>query len=298
METGQLQHTFYDNLPMSAALALSTNGKWLTSSSSNGIMRIWNLSTGALLETLDCPHMSIERLKFSKDDYYLLGTSFDDEGDCVMVWETNSFDLVFAIQLQYRIDAITFSSTGRLIAVGGILQEDILVLETATGDTLHRLQKLSAASLKLNFAANDDLLITGGDDNHMKIYHTGSGNLEKDILCEGKILEFSQNGKLLALAVSSGELHIRRTMENSLQSVLFGSQHETRSQTRRYAFSLDEKRFVELHVNTAINVWDTITGNLYWNCKTTPFLIGRGSFSVLGSDLAGVVYSLGRHISL
>ena len=66
LETGQLQHTFHDNLNYDLQLQFLWNGTRLASSTSESTVRIWSSITGALLGTLEAQSRDVFRLDFPK----------------------------------------------------------------------------------------------------------------------------------------------------------------------------------------------------------------------------------------
>ena len=216
-----------------------------------------------------------------------------------MVWETTSFDLIFTIESSCFTKSVVFSPSGRLIAVPKS-EEGLILLGTATGEILHTLTDCLdslrfAEHGSLRFTEDDHLLIVKRNSDHLKIYHTGTGALVKEILYTGRILGTSLHGKLVAVLVSSGEIQMWKLMDNSLLSTLLDSQHHTDSW--RYAFSPDEKQFISCRNDETINIWDAITGNLLWNSGQIV-LLRCGWFCWLPeSDLIAIMHEKRKSVS-
>jgi WD40 repeat protein len=148
------------------SLAFSPDGKLLASSALDGTIKIWDVSKGALLKTLQSGASS---LTFSPDGGFLAGS----DGDKIKLWRTKDWQLTKILQRQdvKSNSPIAFSPDGKLMVAGGGGWEEI--------------------------KPNNWVIIGGG----IKVWDIRKGHLLK-IVSSDTIIEavsFSPNGKILAV---------------------------------------------------------------------------------------------------
>ena len=107
----QAGHSSYIN-----CLAVSQNGQFVASGSNDRTVKIWDLSTGKLLKTLQGHNFEINNVKFDPSSKYLMSHNFAE----TKVWDIlNGTELTTVFQDSvFDISSVAFSPDGNLMAVG------------------------------------------------------------------------------------------------------------------------------------------------------------------------------------
>ncbi|NEP08594.1 MAG: WD40 repeat domain-containing protein [Okeania sp. SIO4D6] len=98
------------------AVAISSDGKTLASSSYDGTIKIWNLSNGKLLHTINAHADAIESLAMSPDGKILASGSWDNR---IKLWNIANGTLIQTLKGHTDdVKAIAISSDGTTLASG------------------------------------------------------------------------------------------------------------------------------------------------------------------------------------
>jgi WD40 repeat protein/transcriptional regulator with XRE-family HTH domain len=196
-------------------LILSPDDTMLASSSDDGTVKIWNISTGQLLEVLKASQR-VWSVRFSSDGSVL---AYGDDNGLVMLWNTKTRKYLKTSHISgnpKRTHSIAFHPSQRILAVAGgdslirLLdlesgaflkeieghQDDIFAVifssdgkllasgsydnsirlwDAATGRCLHKLEGHTAWIYDIVFSDNGDLIISGSDDHTVRVWNTQTG---------------------------------------------------------------------------------------------------------------------------
>jgi WD40 repeat protein/serine/threonine protein kinase len=114
------------------ALDISPDGRLAASAAKGGGIDLWELSTGALVRSIESGLDRIGALRFGPDAAHLTSTGGDDE---IRVWSTETGRCVNAVSLP-RSHRRVLSGDGRLALVNHMFEESIRLWDAFTGECL------------------------------------------------------------------------------------------------------------------------------------------------------------------
>jgi WD40 repeat protein len=162
---------FYEAWNTPLAIALAPDSQKLAVASF-GEAKILNVSDSTVIIELESapPSSLVLRLDYSPDGSHLSGA---DANGGIIIWDTNSGDLVQTLQIPLdtctRVENVTYSPDGRLLAVK--CRENVKVFESKNGSLLANLESspddmwLGASSMWISFTPDNRYLIYCAYDN-------------------------------------------------------------------------------------------------------------------------------------
>ncbi|MCY7279168.1 MAG: AAA-like domain-containing protein, partial [Phormidesmis sp. CAN_BIN44] len=189
-------------------IAFSRTGKYVVSTSLNGMVNVWNISSG------EVKHLNnigkVNAVAFSSDnEMKFIATASDNR---IQIRETESWRLVRQLELQTYVNAIAFSPDSKLIATATVdtvnlnkTGEDQItakIWEIDSGRLISSLNQGNSVNA-LSFSPDGELIVTASADGTAQVWKTASGERMGQLLQHrGVILDvaFSPDGKYVATA--------------------------------------------------------------------------------------------------
>ena len=219
LQTGRPTQSLLGHKDWISALAISPNGTTLASASLDGTIKLWDLTTGILLGTLNSDRVST--IAFSPDGTTLAAGSrmlrwtdgkVSREG--IQLWDLASQRLRATIGSK-AVSAIGFSPDGKLLS-GGSTQTRIWDWSTQT-----LVKTLDSGDLTaLRFTPDGQTLITGSS--RTKLWEVSSGQLIQTLNSGTLALALTPDGQLFATA-SGGSVYLWRLPTRQVFGSLRGS---------------------------------------------------------------------------
>ena len=219
LQTAQPIRSLQGHRDWITALAFSPTGAALASASLDGTIKLWNLTSGALVATLRSGRVSA--IAFSPDGTTLAAGSrmlqwtdgkVGREG--IQLWDLATQQLRATLGSK-AVSAIAFSPDGRFLAGGSSFTR---IWDVATQKLLHTLD--SGELTALRFTPDSQTLLTGSS--RTKLWQPSSGELIQ-ILNSGTLaLTLTQDGQLFATA-SGGSVYLWRLPTRQVFGSLRGS---------------------------------------------------------------------------
>ncbi|KAJ6032534.1 WD40-repeat-containing domain protein [Penicillium herquei] len=170
-EWGFLLQTL-DTYKIAISIAFHPEGKLLACGASDGLIGIWDFTTGAPKQIFQAHKFPVLSITFSKTG--LLASGADD---VVKLWDPE-LELVLHTLLGHRnnINDVTFSPDGNVLATCSA-DRTIKLWNVSTGTLLSTLQGHSEEVNSISFSFDENLLASGSLDNTVNIWDisTGSG---------------------------------------------------------------------------------------------------------------------------
>ena len=246
------------------SLALSSDGQWLASGSTDISVKLWEVATGQEWRTLRGHTQAVNAVAFSRDDKTLASGGNDKT---VRLWDVATGRLLRAIEAHDGfVMGVAFSPDRQTLASCGA-DKTIKLWDYATGRLAHTLTGYADSADTLAFSPDGKILASGGGaDRSVKLWDTTTW-LELRTLKGGKgavnALAFSPDGRTLAFGNDE-------TGDGNGQSVIYLRDVATGREIRTLlagtpylfavAFSPDGRTVAGATEDSRINLWDAATG--------------------------------------
>lgn len=167
-------HVSTKNVAPIIGAALSPNGRWLATGSEDSKVKIWNVASGQLQQTLEGHATSITALSFSPDGQFLASADFSGQ---LITWDWQKGEQNFTYKKDRHINTITYSNDGKILVL------DDLILERATHKEISINQGHLLNVNAVCFAPDDKFLVTAGSfaDASVKVWDAHTGHLIRDL---------------------------------------------------------------------------------------------------------------------
>ncbi len=150
------------------AVAFSPDGKILASGADDATVRLWRVSNGSLLRTLDKGEWIVLSLAFSPDGTLLAAGTGDD----ISLWRVADGSLVRTLKDERigrgGVESVAFSPDGTLLAASA--DSAILLWRVADGTLLQVLEGHQGAVHSLAFSPDGTLLASGSEDGTVRLW--------------------------------------------------------------------------------------------------------------------------------
>ncbi|KAH8807278.1 putative wd40 protein [Xylogone sp. PMI_703] len=239
------------------SVAISLNGQLLASSSTDGTIKLWDLTTGELHQTLNV-YSNVLSVTFSPDIQLLASGSIDG---IIRLWDLTTGELYQTLQdhsgpvvISPNGQLLVFSSNGQVIELWSITSQLYLIMEGYSGHSGH----INSAA----FSPNGGLLaFTLWDPTIGEIPHVLEDRIEAILS-----VTFSPNGQLLACGSSSG-IKLWDLTTWKLCQTITDITHQSSSPGRisLVEFSPDGQFLTSSSGDKIIKLWNPTTGEL---CQT------------------------------
>lgn len=224
-----------------ATFALSPDGKMLATSRWFSEIRLWNGTTGELLDVVDDRKMS--------EDYAVITAI----GDPNQTEEERQKDQIRQMTAERHLRTVAFSSDGQTVASGGV-GALVELWDAASGDFVRRLDANGEVNA-LDFSPDGKYLAAGGwGKMTTKVWHTDSWEMAYEIeghsgrTCVG----FSPDGRTLATSGADCVIRLLDLSTGKMRSISTGHQKLISS----VVFSPDAKTLAVACEDSLVTLWD------------------------------------------
>ncbi|MFW9820649.1 MAG: serine hydrolase, partial [Candidatus Thorarchaeota archaeon] len=164
-------------------VVFSPDGQTLASGSHDGSIKIWDISSGEVLNTLQGHYYSVISLAFSPDGSKLASGGW---GKKINIWDLPSGSLIHSWSISpYIALDLVFSPDGKSLAVGRgewggnfaqPQQNTLYLLNVSNGEILKNFTGHTNAVTSVLFSADGSWMASGSWDNTVKIWNTSTCN--------------------------------------------------------------------------------------------------------------------------
>lgn len=224
-------------------------------------LRLWDLSSGSLAQTLDLAGEKLTSIRFSNDGQ-LLAVGGARGG--VRIWELPSATLKLEFRSPGQVDALTISADRKLIAAAP-LEEAVEVWDLPAAKQVAKIRAPFSGTSAMAFSPDSRWLATADGDTTIRLYDSRTGILRNsvdDLLLESFTIVFSSDGKYI---LTGGADKVINVIDASSGKVLrsLAKQDDVLVDLRQ---SRDGKRLAAAYVNpddpsepAPVVIWDLET---------------------------------------
>lgn len=246
----------------------SPDGQQLASASQDGAVRLWDAKTGAALHTFEGISTASPFIAFSSDSQTL---AFADWIHPVRLWNPKTGAVLKELQLEYRINSLTFSPDDRQLASAS--GKSVQLCGAKTGQALQTLNGHADEVTSVVFSPDGQQLASGSNDRTTRLWDIKTGATLQTMQEHSSVVNcvaFAPDKQLIASAASDKTVRLWdlgsgavRTLEGHSDTVAF------------VAFSPDGQQLASASWDGTVRLWDFKTG------KTLKIL--RGHFQLVST---------------
>ena len=243
------------------AVSFSPDGKIIASASFDKTIKLWQVSTGKLLTTLDGHQERLWSLRFSPDGKTLASSSYDST---IKLWNVADGTLIKTIfgHNKTQVRSVDFSPNGKLLASSD--SRGWIKLWNPKDGTLiksipaHRTKKgRSWWVTAIKFNRDGKILASTSSDRTVKLWKVANGSLNLLKILKGhrgnvRTVDFHPNNNYLASAGADGMVKLWDLNKGEELQTLRGH----RNPVWAVQFTPDGKRLVSASSDSTIKLWN------------------------------------------
>ncbi len=268
------------------SLAFLSNDTMLASASNDGVIKIWEVESGKLLETLRSSAEAAGIIAASRDGRWL---AIPDDGYIIRLFNvTDKTQTGELLGHRQHINTLAFSPDGKLLASAG--EDDIVsIWDVENQQKIGNLTQNTDNVLTLEFSPNGRILVAGDSEGGIRYWDVATWK-ELAYTSAGReavtTLAFSPEGNWLASGGEGNQLKLWQTGIERNDRVFEGAPDTVYT----VRFSPDEKWLILGGTTDAIQIWSVETGEIIYrlnghNNDVRAVAISRdGQFLASGGD--------------
>jgi WD40 repeat protein len=236
--------------------AFSRDGSRIVSGSDDGIVRVWDTSTGKVVQELKGQTASVQSVAFSPDGTRIVSGSHDQT---VRVWDADSGAELRKLEGHTGyVLSVAFSLNGTHI-VSGSADETVRVWDADSGAELRTLEGHTDVVWSVAFSPNGTCIVSGSADQTVRVWDADSGAELRKL--EGHTsyvmsVAFSPNGTRIVSGSWDQTVRVWDADSGAELRKLEGHSDWVQS----VAFSLNGTRIVSGSHDQTVRVWDADSG--------------------------------------
>lgn len=239
------------------AVALSADGTRLATGDRDGLVRVWDATTGGTVTILTGHTDWVTEVAWSPDGAQIVSGGRDGT---VRLWDVqtssqqNTFD-----QHTDSVTGVTFSPDGRMIASSS-RDSTVWIGETATGATIAHLTNYSGPAWTVAFDPTGDRLASGSEDGTIWVWGLENSSLAALRGHSNPVtaLQFDPTGTWLASSSWDGTVRVWDLADETTLLTLGGHAGPVTG----VAFHEGGTGLLTAGYDGAVNVWDTARGEM------------------------------------
>jgi len=255
LQSGKLVRRLDEHNGEIKSYAFSPDGKTIASSSSDGMLQLWNIRDGTLTHRLQSSRSG--RIIFSPDGQNLALVG----GKTVQLWDLKSARMIHEFTHEDRVSSAAFNPNGKgLASLTGVARKTHLIYwDIRSGSRIHDFEtKYGYGALfpSLKFIANSSLLVVGTYS--PQVLDVESGRLVRTLnSVTGSKFIISSNGKLIASkGKKPNSLQIFDSSTGDLILELKGTESDEKKEITPISFSPDNRQLTARSDDRTVHVWD------------------------------------------
>ncbi len=253
----QLQRTLPAHSGSINDLLLFADGRRLISASADKTIRVWDLSSGQVLQTWSNQTSFVNTILLSPDETRLYSGNADG---ALQGWTVASGNLLWQHTDAHNgpINTVARTPDGQRLVSGGA-DGAIHVWEASTGKAVRSLVTQQGAINSLVVTSDGQYIISGGSDNTIKVWNRATGNLEKTLAGHESFvnaLAISPDGRFLFSASADATIRQWQIKTGELFNTLSGHT----SYVNDMVFSRDGRTLRTASADKTVRIWNVETG--------------------------------------
>ncbi|MBD1846301.1 WD40 repeat domain-containing protein [Cyanobacteria bacterium FACHB-63] len=248
--------SFLDTAPI-WSVVLSPDHQTVIGSGANQKIKIWNIETGKLLNSLSGHTEVVRSLALTRDGKTLISGSDDST---LKLWDLTTNQLIQTLDQGSSIWSISLGRDDKTL-VSGSEDGTLKIWELPSAALVQSIPAHEGRVFSVAISPDGKTIATGGYDRTIKIWNAETGALLRSLTGHTdavRALEFSPDGQSLASASWDQTLKLWNWQTGEVLHTLTG--HTNR--VVAVAFSPDGKTLISGSTDNAINLWSVQSGKL------------------------------------
>ena len=273
--------SFFETTYQVRSVAFSLDGTLLAMGSDDGIVRLWRVSDGALLRTLEGDTDRVSWVVFSPDGQALATKS----NDAMRLWRVSDGMLLWTLD-GYCMSNVAFSPDGQTLAsASGDNLYTVQIRRVSDGALLRTLEGHTDYVFSVAFSPDGTLLASASGDKTVRLWRLADGMLLRTL--EGHTenvfsVAFSPDGQTLASGSYDHTIRLWQVSDGSLLHTLQGHTNTVIS----VSFSPDGQTLASESWDNTVRLWRVSDGTLLRTLQGHTSAVTSVTFSPDGQMLA------------
>ena len=240
------------------AVAISRDGCWLVSGSSDSTVKLWDLASGRLVKTLEGHKDFVRSVAISLDNRWLVSGS---EDSTVKLWDLASGRLVNTLEgHKDYVRSVAISADNRWL-VSGSDDHTLKLWDLVSGHLVNTLEGQKGWVKSVAISPDNRWLVSGSYDHTLKVWDLASGHLVNTL--EGhqgtvRSVAITLDNRWLASGSSDSTIKLWELASGLLVYTL----KEHTDYVRSVAISLDNRWLISGSEDSTVKLWDLASGRL------------------------------------
>ncbi|MEG4585969.1 NACHT domain-containing protein [Microcoleus sp. MOSTC5] len=262
------------------SVIFSPDGKQLATGDSDGVVRLWESSSGREILTCKGHTNVVESVAFSPDGEILASGSYDK---IIKLWDVKTGECLKVLQGHTEsVMCVTFNPDGNILASGSF-DRTIRLWDIRTGECLKTLPDHTKVVFSVAFHPAGEILASGSGDKTVRLWNIGSGECLKILYGHKNVFSvaFNYAGEILASSSDDETVRLWNIGSGECLKILEGHFDKVRS----IAFSPNGEILASGSHDRTVKLWDIRTGECLNTLQEHNDRIGSVAFHPAGEIL-------------